>query len=139
MKVLLASLAIAAPVFALCTAFFSASSPAFADGATPLTHDELQQLMPGAQIEITYTDGSTTLWKDADDGSVEAVWTSGFTSSKHYTSPGTGSWKISDDGKYCSHVQWRKNVSDWCSQVVKGDDGEFVLAGHPDWKMKVSK
>ncbi|WP_321884356.1 DUF995 domain-containing protein [Paraburkholderia bannensis] len=131
MTVTLASLAFAIAALA--------SSTAFADGTTPLTHDELQQLMPGAQVQITYADGSTTLWKDADDGSVEAVWTSGFTSSKHYSAPGTGTWKISDDGKYCSHVQWRRNVSDWCSPVVKGDDGEFALANHPDWKMKVSK
>ncbi|WP_322042701.1 DUF995 domain-containing protein [Paraburkholderia sp. J67] len=131
MKFLLASLAIAMPALA--------SSPAFADGTTPLTHDELQQLLPGAQIQITYADGSTTLWKDADDGSVDAVLMSGLTTSKHHSSSGKGSWKISDDGKFCSHVEWRKDVTDWCRSVIKTDDGDFVLAGQPDWKMKVSK
>lgn len=131
MKVLLASLAVALPALA--------SSPAFADGATPLTRDELQQLLPGAQIEITYEDGSTTLWKDASDGSVEAVWSSGFMTSKHHTHFGTGTWKISDDGQFCSHVDWRKDVTDWCRSVVKTGDGDFVLAGQPEWKMKVSK
>jgi hypothetical protein len=132
MKTILAVSAVVAASFV--------SSIAMADGGQPLSRDELQQLLPGAQVEITNPDNSKSSWMNAADGSVDAHWQSGDPTSKHaYNGTGTGTWKISDDGKFCAHIQWRKNVTDWCRTVVKQDDGSFILDGSPGLKMVVSK
>jgi hypothetical protein len=132
MKTILAVSAVVAASFV--------SSIAMADGGQPLSHDDLQQLLPGAKVEITNPDNSKSTWTNAADGSVDAHWLSGDPTSKHaYNGTGTGTWKISDDGKFCAHIQWRKNVTDWCRTVIKQDDGSFILDGSPGLKMVVSK
>jgi hypothetical protein len=126
-------------VSALVAASF-VSGIVMADGGQPLSHDELQQLLPGAQVEVTNANGDKMSWTNAADGTIDAHWQSSDPTSKHaYNGSGTGAWKITDDGKFCAHIQWRKNVSDWCRPVVKQDDGSFILGGSPDLKMVVSK
>jgi hypothetical protein len=127
-------------VSALVAASF-VSGIVMADGGQPLSHDELQQLLPGAKIEITYPDGNKTMWTNVADGTLEAQSLSGDATTKHgHNGNGTGTWKISDDGMYCAHIEWRKgHTSDWCRPVVKQDDGSFTLAGSPDWKAQISK
>jgi Protein of unknown function (DUF995) len=115
---------------------------AYAQDAQLLTKDELQQLMPGAEVQITFDTGGTNTWKNKDDGTLNAVGQSGMTSAKTYTAYAPGTWHISDDGKFCSHIEWRKSVSDWCRSVAKSEDGAYVLvsaSGGPSWKLKVSK
>jgi hypothetical protein len=116
---------------------------AYADDAQLLTKDELLQLMPGAKVEITFDTGGTNTWTNNDDGTLHAVGQSGLASGgKNYSSYAPGTWRISDDGKFCSHIEWRKSVSDWCRSVAKSEDGAYVLvssSGGQSWKMKVSK
>jgi hypothetical protein len=136
MKTILAVSAVVAASFV--------SSIAMADGGQPLSRDELQQLLPGAQVEITNPNGSTIGWTNAADGSVEAhSHANDPTSQQAYNGHGRGTWKISDDGKFCAHIEWRKaRITDWCLPVVKQDDGSFVLDGQdgsPAMKMIVSK
>lgn len=117
------------------------SSIAMADGGQPLSRDELQQLLPGAKVEITNSSGSTVAWTNAADGSIEAhSHVNDPTSEQAYNGHGTGTWKISDDGKFCAHIEWRKaRITDWCRAVVKQEDGSFILDGSPGLKMVVSK
>ncbi|WP_296661729.1 DUF995 domain-containing protein [Paraburkholderia sp.] len=116
---------------------------AYAQDAQVLTKDELMQLMPGAKVDITFDSGGTNTWTNNADGTLHAVGQSGLASGgKNYSSYAPGTWHISDDGKFCSHIEWRKSVSDWCRSVAKAEDGAYVLvssSGGPSWKLKVSK
>jgi hypothetical protein len=44
---------------------------------------------------------------------------------KASSAPGT--WRISDEGKYCVQIEWRREKEDWCAYVVKGEDGGYYL------------
>lgn len=114
---------------------------AYAEDAQVLTKEELQQLMPGATVEIAFENGNTNTWTNNADGTLHAVGQC-LCNGKSYTSYAPGTWRISDDGKFCSHIEWRKSVSDWCRAVAKSDDGAYVLVsskGGQNWKLKVSK
>ncbi len=117
------------------------SGIAMADGGQPLSRDELQQLLPGAQVQILRSNGDKMSWTNAADGTLDAHWQSGDPTNKHaYNGSGAGTWKISDDGKFCAHIEWRKgHVTDWCRPVVKQDDGSYALEGPADEKAQISR
>ena len=38
-----------------------------------------------------------------------------------------GTWKVSDDGKYCIDIDWKKVSEKWCSYVLKGEGDTYYL------------
>lgn len=117
---------------------------AFAEDLNLLTADELRQILPGATVVVTYESGNTVRWKNESDGTLSADWNNSPASgnSHHHHMAGTGTWKISDDGKFCALIEWPKNTTDWCRPVVKSDDDSYALRStldSPSWKLKISK
>ncbi|NPT44690.1 hypothetical protein GNZ12_25915 [Paraburkholderia sp. 1N] len=116
---------------------------AVADDGQPLSRDELQQILPNSDVNIKFANGDNNRWTNAQDGTLVANWQNGVGSgSKHFSALGHGTWKISDDGRYCVHIQWPKSVTDWCRTVARSGEDSYTLAttnGEPSWQMKVSK
>lgn len=111
---------------------------------TPLSADELRQLLPGADVDITYANGNSMRWTNKADGTLEVNQQNSIQggNSKHHSSFGHGTWKVSDDGQFCAHIEWHQNVTDWCRQIVKSADGTYLLVsqnGAPSWTLKISK
>ncbi|WP_084687845.1 DUF995 domain-containing protein [Paraburkholderia oxyphila] len=129
---------------ALAFLVLAACVSAFAEDTQPLSVDELRQILPGATVQVTYESGNSVRWTNEADGTLEATWRNGPESgdSHHHSMVGRGTWRVSDEGKFCARIEWPKNVTDWCRSVLKSDDGTYALAsqsGAPSWKMVVSR
>jgi hypothetical protein len=45
--------------------------------------------------------------------------------SRTVTAP--GDWHVSDDGKYCVHIEWKSRTENWCVPVQQKMDGKYTL------------
>lgn len=111
------------------------------------TREELLQLMPGAHLTITLGDASKAEWTNGAEGRLDAVrWGSPPTAAIAAHVVGSGSWRISDDGRYCGRAGWKAYGSpvtvDWCRFLVKTEDGGYILksvTNAPDWVLQIAK
>lgn len=106
-----------------------------AQGATQLSKDELQALLPGAKVESRNAQGSTRFWENSSDGSLVASTdnrggagssTAGAKSTAH------GSWQLADNGTYCVLLEWRRSTEQWCRFVFKSGDRYFGVKSTSD-------
>jgi len=112
----------------VCT--LAACSTVLADDAgVRLSKDELTALVTNAETSYLTRSGSLHRWRN-DPGGSFVVSTD---DKKHGSvmgmkgSSAPGTWRISDDGKYCVQIEWRREKEDWCAYVVKGEDGGYYL------------
>lgn len=96
------------------------------DGLSPsvLTKDELQALMTGANMSRVITSGSTHHWRNEPGGTFIISSDNRATSSWATTAQGT--WRISDDGRYCLRIEWRSGLEDRCHFVIRTSGGYFL-------------
>lgn len=115
----------AAAILLTCTA-----ASALAD-ETPvrMSRDELLAFIPGTEVSHVNRFGSQRRWTNGADGKFVASSDNkrfgNSTGSSNASAPGT--WRISDDGRYCISIDWRREAENWCSYIVKGADGQFYL------------
>jgi hypothetical protein len=108
------------------------------DDAVKMTRDELVSLLPGTKVTHITKAGSERHWTNKADGSLYAT-----SNNKMYGSAlGTqatgqaGTWKVSDEGKYCIDIDWKKVSEKWCAYVLKGD-GDLYYLNKVDEKNKI--
>jgi len=90
-----------------------------------LGKDELTQLLPGAKMRRYNAQGSAQAWSNDSGGSF--VISSDNRGTQGVNSTATGSWKISDDGRYCLTIEWKRNpTEDWCRLIVKAGGNYYV-------------
>ncbi|HEX7271854.1 MAG TPA: hypothetical protein VF420_06870 [Casimicrobiaceae bacterium] len=94
-----------------------------AHNGTPLSAEELQQLMPGAKVINRAPNGSTRSWTNNPNGSLVASSDSRGISSTGSTRPHSaeGSWRI-ENGAYCVKLQWPTNEEQWCRRMYRVGD-----------------
>ena len=92
--------------------------------AEKLSREHLLSFIPGTKAHLVTQSGSNHNWTNEPDGKFIASsdgrkygW-SGTTSGT-----GTGSWRISDEGKYCVQIEWKRDSEKWCSFVWRTADG----------------
>lgn len=116
------------PLLALCGALAATGAWAESEGVR-LSRDELMTLIPGSETHHVSSAGSVRSWKNTPDGTFVAA-----SDNRRYgsamgtgnaTAPGT--WSVSEDGKYCVQIEWRRLSEKWCSAIVKGEDGSYYL------------
>jgi len=108
---------IAVLLFALFSAF------AFGQAATmlrdldserraTLTKEDLGQLLPNASMSRLNAEGNSQSWKNDPSGS--------FIISSGQSTTAQGKWHISDDGRYCVLIEWKRApAEEWCRYIVK--------------------
>jgi len=108
------------------------------DGAVKMTRDELVSLLPGTKVTHITKAGSERHWTNEPDGSLYAT-----SNNKLYgsamgmqTAGQAGTWKVSDEGKYCIDIDWKKVSEKWCSYVLKGE-GDIYYLNKVDEKNKI--
>jgi hypothetical protein len=92
-----------------------------------LSKEELQHLLPGAKMSRVIANGNTHYWANdldgtfviSSDGKATSNLAVGF--SRSYP----GKWHISDDGRYCVLIDWRRNTEEWCRYLFKTTDGYY--------------
>jgi hypothetical protein len=90
-------------------------------GATQLSKEELQQLLPGAKV-VSYYKGARRSWKNKADGTLVA----GSDARRDPTkigkqATGVGSWHIGDNGTWCVMIEWPKRTENWCKYLFRAD------------------
>lgn len=89
-----------------------------AQGRVTLSKDELTQLLPGAKMSRFTGKGNTHFWKHDTDGSF--IVSSDNRDKAGSNSTAQGKWHISEDGRYCVLIEWRRNpTEEWCRYVLK--------------------
>lgn len=99
------------------------------DGNARMTREELLSLLPGAKVTHITQAGSERRWTNEPDGTLYAN-----SSNKLYGGPAgnqpaaqAGTWKVSDEGKYCINIEWKKVSEKWCSYILKGEGDTYYL------------
>lgn len=103
-----------------------------ANGGVQLTTVELNDLMPGAKVISRTQAGSTRTWQNKLDGTLSASSDGrGVTGGKNAYATGGGTWKISDNGRWCVKIDWPRNADDWCRVMFKVGDKYYGV-----WKLE---
>lgn len=89
-----------------------------AQGRVTLTKDELSQLLPNAKMTRVNAKGNTSAWKNDSSGSF--VISSDNRDVQGQNSTAQGKWHISEDGRYCVLIEWKRNpTEEWCRYIVR--------------------
>lgn len=114
-----------------------------AQGRVTLSKEELTQLLPGARMSRVSGSGNTQIWKNDTDGSF--VISSDNRDRAGANSTAQGKWHISEDGRYCVLIEWRRNpTEEWCRYVVKAGADYYATrtdktATEKVYKLSISK
>jgi hypothetical protein len=99
------------------------------DGSGKMTREELFSFLPGTKVTHVTQAGSERHWTNEPDGSLYAN-----SSNKQYGDPAgsrpaaqAGTWKISDEGKYCINIDWKSVSEKWCAFILKGEGNIYYL------------
>src|SRR5450755_3221378 len=76
-------------------------------GRATLTKEDLGQLLPNASMSRVNADGNAQFWKNDPGGT--------FTISSGQSTTAQGKWHVSDDGRYCVLIEWKRApTEEWC-------------------------
>lgn len=100
-------------------------------GATQLTKEQLQTLLPGAKVVSLTPSGSTRRWANDADGKFIASTDARGSFGRHAsTAPGT--WFLGDNGTYCVQIEWKHQTEQWCRYIFKMGDKYFGVRSVAD-------
>jgi hypothetical protein len=89
-----------------------------------LTRAELLTLLPGAKMTRTTDKGNMIVWTNEPSGEMIVSSDNRATATGNSTAP--GKWHISEDGRFCLNVQWKKmQAEDSCRFILKTSDGYY--------------
>lgn len=122
-------------VFLATLSALSLSDTALADEVgVRLSKEELASILPGTKAVYVIKGGSTHSWTNEPEGkfvaSTDAKSISGTGMGGGYTARGT--WNVSDDGKYCINIEWRRYPENWCRSMYRTTDGGYYLTDSDD-------
>ena len=119
---------IAAALVIACGAAFAQKPAVLGDlpaERVTLAKDELTQLLPGAKMRRYTVQGNAQAWSNDAGGSF--VISSDNRGTQGMNSTANGIWKISDDGRYCLTIEWKRNpTEDWCRLIVKAGGSYYM-------------
>jgi hypothetical protein len=120
---------------ALCVSSFTWGEPmslkeVTAANGTPLTVDELKQLLPGARVTSRNPSGSTHYWQNNPDGKFVASTDARGKGGRGAQVP--GSWRIGDDGTYCLKIDWPREPDNSCRYLFKVGNKYFGIGSQQD-------
>lgn len=103
------------------------------DAGVKLSNDELASYLPGTKAALVTSDGMITYrWTNELDGQFVASWAKTVALGLYTATTGRGTWRISDDGKYCVTIELRHRISKWCQFVFRTSDGGFYMSQTDD-------
>jgi hypothetical protein len=112
-------------------------------GRVTLTKDELAQLLPNASMRRVSVSGNNQSWKNDSGGTF--VISSDNKSMNLRNSTASGKWHISDDGRYCVLIEWKRvETEEWCRYIVKAGNDYYStksekIETEKVYKLEISK
>ncbi len=95
-----------------------------------LSLEDLQKLLPGAKMSRLTNSGNTNRWTNDTDGtfiisSDNRSSTGAYGASYNSTAP--GKWHISEDGRYCVLIDWKRvDTEEWCRYIYQTSLGYYA-------------
>lgn len=109
-----------------------------AQGRVTLSRDELNLLLPGANMERRTAKGNTQGWKNNANGSFIINSDNRDRGGRNTTAQ--GKWHISEDGRYCVLIEWNVNpTEEWCRYIVKAGSDYYAVKTDKTATEKVHK
>ncbi|HEV7912789.1 MAG TPA: DUF995 domain-containing protein [Albitalea sp.] len=103
-----------------------------------LSKADLEQLLPGAKMSRVTAGGNAHFWSNDSGGSFIISSDNRDRGGPSSTAPGT--WHISDDGRYCVLLNWKKVATEeWCRYIVQTSDGYYATKSDKTGTEKVYK
>jgi hypothetical protein len=103
-----------------------------------LTKEELGKLMPNASMSRVTGGGNKQHWKNDADGTF--IIRSDNVGMLAAGSTTYGKWHISDDGRYCVLIEWKRvPTEEWCRYIVKAGDAYYATKSDKHGTEKVYK
>jgi hypothetical protein len=106
-----------------------------------MSKEELASFLPGTKAVYVIKGGSTHMWTNEPEGKFVAS-----TDAKSITGTGMGggrsargTWRVSDDGKYCISIDWNRHPENWCRYVYRTPGGDYYMADSDDESAKKRK
>lgn len=88
-------------------------------GRATLTKEDLGQLLPNASMSRVNAEGNKQLWKNDPSGT--------FTISSGLATTAQGKWHVSDDGRYCVLIEWKRApTEEWCRYIVRAGGAYYA-------------
>lgn len=107
-------------------------------GRVTLTKEELGQLLPNAGMSRVTERGNKQHWKNDADGTF--IVRSDNAGMLVKGSDAYGKWHISDDGRYCVLIEWKRvNTEEWCRYIVKAGGAYYATKSDKHGTEKVYK
>ena len=102
-----------------------------AQGAQPVSKEDLAKLLSGASLTRQVERGEVHIHTLAD-GSLNADYRSKMRNVNQIK--GYGTWKVSDDGKYCFDIKWNRGFEDvsGCRSLYKVADDYYGAGSDGD-------
>jgi hypothetical protein len=88
-----------------------------------LSVQELQDLMPDANVVSRTQGGSSRYWHNRPDGTLSAASDGrGQSGGRNSYASAEGTWRIADDGRLCVKIAWPRSPDDWCRYIFRLDN-----------------
>ncbi len=107
-----------------------------------LTLEELRQLLPGAKVSRLTAGGWQHYWTNEPGGSFVVSASNQTPGAMRHTggSSAQGKWHISDDGRYCVLIEWKRNpTEEWCRYILQTTEGYYATKSDQTKTEKVYK
>ena len=100
-----------------------------AKNGVQLSTTDLKQLMPGAKVISRTQAGSTRTWENKPDGTLSASTDGrGVTGGRNAYASASGTWRVSDEGRFCVKIPWPRSPDDWCFHMFKIGDKYYGVS-----------
>ena len=100
-------------------------------GATQLSREELQSLLPGANVRSIASTGSSRYWVNSAEGKFIAS-SDNRASTSGRSTQAYGTWHIGDKGTFCVKLEWKTSVEQWCRYIFKAGDKYYGIKSLTD-------
>ncbi|CAE6909449.1 hypothetical protein R75471_03485 [Paraburkholderia domus] len=88
-----------------------------------LSRDQLLALLPGSTMLRTNTAGALRQWVNKPDGTLTVFWGGGNVRNGAHSA--SGHWSITDEGRFCLHIDWEDLPENWCRFLEPTANGEY--------------
>ncbi|MFL9916038.1 DUF995 domain-containing protein [Paraburkholderia fungorum] len=87
-----------------------------------VTKEQLQALLPGSTMLRTNIAGALRQWVNKPDGTLTVYWGGAGLRQSHSAS---GRWSVTDEGRFCLHIDWEDLPENWCRFLEQTANGEY--------------
>ena len=99
-------------------------------GAVKLSKEDLERLLPRAAVRGE-SERSNRTWMHETDGTISGTATMKAGAGRGIVK-GSGTWRVTADGKYCVDIAWTRSNEKWCRTLYRLGNDLIAFKGDGD-------